>query len=117
MQDLEVPNWGGSGDTRLGDAAHMSFRTVLADGLVTGFWEYDPQAKHVMVHWLRAAGRKTNQRIEELAASTSAFLRDEIGHGHSFSLDTDLELRRRIALLRSLPRSLGHSKARRAKSR
>jgi hypothetical protein len=95
----------------------MSFRTVLAEGLVTGFWEYDPDAKHVVVHWLREASRKAEQRVEELAESTSVFLHDEIGHGHSFSLDTDLELRRRIALLRSLPSSVDHSKAGKTKSR
>lgn len=110
LHDLEVPVWGGGGATRLGDAAHMSFRCVLADGCVSGFWEYDPDTRTVVVQWLRAASSHAQKRVAELAEATSAFLRDEIGHGHSFSLDTDDELRRRLALLRSLPNGLGHAK-------
>jgi hypothetical protein len=113
LHDLEVPVWGGGEATRLGDAAHMAFRCVLADGCVSAFWEYDPDARTVVVHWLRNASNHAQQRVAELAESTSAFLHNEIGHGHSFSLDTDDELRRRIALLRSVTNGLGHAKAKR----
>ncbi|MBM4062208.1 MAG: winged helix DNA-binding domain-containing protein [Planctomycetes bacterium] len=103
---LRVPTWG---ETRcknrlvpLGEARHVMFRSVLAEGRIRGFWEYDPDAHTILVRWFDPPGKAARAATEAAAAGTAAFLRDELGHGRSFSLDNDDELRRRLALLRQL---------------
>jgi DNA glycosylase AlkZ-like len=106
--DLTVPNWGrtssrtGNATTRLRNATHLALRPLIADGRLSGFWEYDPDAKVAVPRCFRKPSKPAQFMIEELSASTSAFLRDEIGHGRSFALDTDDDLRRRLALLRKI---------------
>ncbi|HLQ37676.1 MAG TPA: crosslink repair DNA glycosylase YcaQ family protein [Planctomycetota bacterium] len=101
---LMVPNWGGGGPTALADAAHMAFRGVIADGRLCGFWEYDPDRKGIVIRCFDTPSKASQQRLDDLAVSTAAFLRDELGHGHSFSLDTDAEMKTRIGLLDKIGR-------------
>lgn len=119
--DLPVPNWGGGGKTEpLGKTQHMAFRSVVGDGRLCGFWEYDPDDKRVVVQLFDTPSKAAQQRITTAAEQTGAFLRDELGHGHSFSLDTDDELRKRIGLLQKIggrakaPARIGKAAARRA---
>lgn len=105
--DLAVPSWGASGGRReasatLRDAPHLALRPVLADGRISGFWEYDPDAGLALPHCFRTPSKQAQRRLEELSEVVSAFLRTEVGHGRSFSLDTDDELRFRLSLLREL---------------
>ncbi|MGE3350314.1 MAG: crosslink repair DNA glycosylase YcaQ family protein [Planctomycetota bacterium] len=106
--DLPVPGWGrgaagrGDGATTLRTASHPALRPLIADGRLSGFWEYDPDAGVAVPSCFRTPSRQAQVLIEELSASTSAFLREELGHGRSFSLDTDDDLRRRLALLRTI---------------
>ena len=55
-----------------------------------------------MPRCFRTPSREAQKKIEEHSFAVSAFLRTEIGHGRSFSLDTDDELRLRCKLLRSI---------------
>lgn len=105
--DLQVPSWGMTharkiATTSLRDAPHLSLRPLLADGRISGFWEYDPDAGIAQPHCFRTPSKSAQRRIEELSDTVSAFLRVEVGHGRSFSLDTDDELRFRLSLLRDL---------------
>lgn len=105
--DLAVPSWGSSNarreaPTTLRDAPHLALRPVLADGCISGFWEYDPDAGLALPHCFRTPSKQAQRRLEELSETVSAFLRSEVGHGRSFSLDTDDELRFRLSLLRDL---------------
>lgn len=104
--DLQVPAWGNMKDgrktTRLGNAKHVRWRSILADGRICGFWDYDPEEQAVVTRLFDPPGKTAGKAIETMAAATSAFLRDEIGHGLSFSIDTDEALSERCALLRDL---------------
>jgi hypothetical protein len=101
--DLKVPTWGDmkqkNATERLGDAKHVMFRSILAEGRVCGFWEYDPDTQDVVTHLFDPPGKAVRTAIGEAAADLATFLRGQLGHGHSFSLDTDDELRRRTKLL------------------
>jgi hypothetical protein len=98
---LPVEVWGYRKDSTLGEAGHLSLRPVLCGDRIVGFWEYDPDKQQV-VHVLFdrvPRGTKTALRREAEALTT---LITEIGHGKSFSLDTDDDLRRRAAKLPTL---------------
>lgn len=104
FHELAVPSWGREASVRLGTAPHLSLRGLIADGRLCGFWEYDPDAHLAVPHCFHLPSKAAQLQIEELSASVTTFLRDEIGHGHSFSLDTDDELRKRLGQLRALSR-------------
>lgn len=100
---LSVPIWGsGSKKEKLGEVRHMSFRSVVAEGKVVGFWEYDPDAKKVVVGCFDRVKPATRKRLGEAASDVSTFLAEDLGHGRSFSIDSDDELRKRAKLVRSL---------------
>ncbi|MCR9244329.1 MAG: winged helix DNA-binding domain-containing protein [bacterium] len=106
FQDLEVPAWSNMRDgretTRLGDAKHVRWRSILAEGRICGFWDYEPVEQQVVLSLFDPPSRATQERIDDLAADVTRFLRDDIGHGLSFSIDTDETLIRRCELLRGL---------------
>ena len=49
-----------------------------------------------------AVSKESKARLDEQAAAVSRFLATEIGHGRSFALDTDDELRTRVAFVKTL---------------
>lgn len=100
---LEVPVWGSrSARTPLGTARHMSLRSVVADGRIAGFWEFDPESGEVVLGWLETPREASRRALEPRAHSLAAFLTKDIGHGRSFSLDTDEDLRERAELVRKI---------------
>jgi len=100
--DVPVPVWGRGRGTTVGDARHMSFRSLVAGGRIAGFWEYDPEEEDVVFACFEPPDRATRERLEEEAAAVTAFLRDDLGHGRSFSLDTDEALAERAAAIRAM---------------
>lgn len=99
---MKVPSWGSSTKVSLGEARHLSSRPVIAEGRLAGFWDYDPEAKQAVVGLFDAVSKESKRRLAEEAAAVTRFLRDELGHGRSFSLDTDAELSKRAAWVRTL---------------
>ena len=100
---FEVQAWGMGGKKQpLGEAKHSQLRSLLAEGRLAGFWEYDPDARAIVVGLLPGAEPQTRDRAEAQAAGLAAFISDELGHGRSFNLDTDQDLRSRSAYLRGL---------------
>lgn len=95
-----VPSWGMGRPSTLGEAKHLSLRSFVADGKIAGFWEYDPDAREIVVRPFAPLPAKTKAKVDEAAADLSRFLAEEVGHGRSFSLDTDEELRKRAAKIR-----------------
>ena len=100
--DRPLASWGMQKPTTLGAAKHIAWRTILFKGEIIGYWEYDLD-KGELVHALfdgppKGQKRALAQRSEELAA----FLRDDLGHARSFSLDTDEAIRARVAGLRAM---------------
>jgi len=101
--DLEVPTWGGGAKTcRLGDARYMSFRSVVAEGRVVGFWEYDPDAAELVYACFDKVRPATRKRLDAAADDVARFLAQDLGHGRSFSIDTEEDLKKRVAAIRKL---------------
>jgi hypothetical protein len=96
----EVPSWGMGRPSTLGEVRHLSLRSFVADGRIAGFWEYDPDTREIVLRPFAPLPKKTQAKVEEAAADLSSFLAEDLGHGRSFSLDTDEELRKRTAKIR-----------------
>jgi hypothetical protein len=99
---LEVPVWGSSKKTTLGEAKHMSLRSVLAEGKISGFWEYDPDPHSIVYAAFPGLSKTGRKKFDAAAEDLARFLTDDVGHGRSFSLDTDDDLRERSKQMREL---------------
>lgn len=96
---LSIPRFGMPGDVPLGTAKHISLRAILRGPELVGFWEFHPDGAKLVTATFSPVDKKAlTQQVDEL----SQFLRDELGHGRSFSLDTDEKLRERAALVAGL---------------
>jgi hypothetical protein len=98
---LLVPVWGYGKDMPLGQVKHMHLRPFFVGPELRGFWEFDPDAAEVVCAPLRPLDGDA-QQVEEEAHLLGAFLREEVGHGLSFSLDTADAARARLSLLATL---------------
>jgi hypothetical protein len=103
---LQVPTWGDmKGKNKvspLGTSRFVMMRSILAEGRVRGFWEYDPDDHTVATHLFDPPKKTVRAAIDAAADDLAQFLTADLGHGHSFSLDDDKELRTRLALLRKM---------------
>jgi len=84
----------------LGEAKHMTLRSVMAEGKIAGVWEYDPDARTVVTAGFAGLSKATHARLDAAAEDAAHFLTEDLGHGRSFSLDTDDDLRKRSAQVR-----------------
>lgn len=98
----EVPTWGKSRSKTLGGARHVFMRSVVAEGRMVGFWEYDLDTGAVIFACFDRIAAATRKRLDALAAELSRFLTEDMGHGRSFPMDTDDSLRKRAAFVRGL---------------
>lgn len=99
---VDIPVWGSSKTSKLGDARHPSLRSIVAGGGIVGFWEYEPKSKAVVTGLFGTVDKSTRARIDEEAERVAKFLTSELGHGRSFSLDTDEALAERAAFVRTM---------------
>ncbi len=102
FHDLRTPSWGSRKTHPLSADKTPSYRPVLADGRIVGFWEYDPDARVAIPFCFQKPSRAAQQMLEAISAGVSSLLRDELGHAQSFSLDTEKAARERIKHLRQL---------------
>ena len=93
--DIEMKSWGMPGKTRLGEAAHIQTRSFVLDGLLAGFWEYDPSTQAIAYHAFGGVPPKRKAAVQKAADSLAAFISGELGHARSFSLDTDAQVQDR----------------------
>ncbi len=104
--DRQVPLWGGrKGSERLGDARHASLRAIVVGGQLVGFWELSPTSGRVVHSLFKSAPRASGlgaTALRQAADDTRRFLLEELGHGRSFSLDTDAALDTRATLIGEL---------------
>ena len=122
--DLPVDSWGGTRHpVTLGTARHIGHRTIVSSGRVIGFWEYDISAGRVVSWLFDAVGRADRKALDAECEAIAGFLRDDVGHARSFSLDTDEAVQKRAnAVARATSaglegRSAEKSQLRRARSR
>jgi hypothetical protein len=99
---IEVPQWSGPGKP-LGQAHHVFFRSFVADGRIAGFWEYDSGAAQLCMAPFSGLSDRARQAVQAAASDTHRFIREELGHGRSVTLDSEESLAGRAALLRQPP--------------
>ncbi|MCY1082136.1 DNA glycosylase AlkZ-like family protein [Archangium lansingense] len=98
----EVPVWGTTKGSTLGDARYLFMRPLLDGDRLVGFWEYDVDAGAVVFGTFDKVAPKRRKAVEALAGEIATFLRDDVGRAHSFSLDSDDSLRERAALVKEM---------------
>jgi hypothetical protein len=94
----EVPVWGRARRASWATVKHPLARVVVARGQVRGRWEYDPEAGDLA---LLAYAPGLPEDIVSCAVETARFIREELGHGRTHSLETDERLAERCARLRA----------------
>ncbi|MBS1123800.1 MAG: hypothetical protein H6Q90_6028, partial [Deltaproteobacteria bacterium] len=85
---IEANIWGGDKPEALGTADHVLSRTIVIDGLISGFWEVDPSTKGAVWMTFEPASKLLAGKLDELTHDAAKFLLGEIGHARVFSLDT-----------------------------
>lgn len=99
---MKVERWGSARATTLGAARHIDHRPLILGGELRGFWEFDPDRGAVAFGLLGRAPRGTAGPLEEAARELGAFIASDLGHGRSFSLDTDESIRARLETIRRI---------------
>jgi hypothetical protein len=97
-----VKAWGSSKPTTLGEARHVAERPLLRGHRLVGFWEYDLDADEVVTGTLEELPGAAKKELTEARESLADFIRNELGHAKSFSLDTEDKVRARAAAVTSL---------------
>ena len=106
--DLPVDAWGGtSKPVTLGTARHIGHRTVVAGDRVIGFWEFDIASSAVVCAPFAPVTGTLKAALEAECAAISDFLRDDVGHARSFSLDTDAAVQKRASAVQAGAPALG----------
>ena len=98
----KVAVWGNTKGSTLGDARHLFMRALLDGDRLVGFWEYDVDAGNVVFGTFDPLAPKRRKAVEALAQDVATFLREDIGHAHSFSLDNDDTVRERAELVKAM---------------
>lgn len=98
--DTPVRSWGAGPDSSLGKARLIEQRSILVGDQLAGFWEYDPAADEVVWMTLERQHTPVQEAISAHAAGIGEFIRNELGHGRTHSLDTDEKLAQRAQALR-----------------
>lgn len=99
---IGIPVWGSTKGTTIGDARHVSSRPLLLGDRLAGFWEFDPKAARVVFATFEPPTATQKKAIQALAEDQSRFLREDMGHAKSYSLDTEVEMKQRVAWLNTL---------------
>ena len=69
---------------------------------MVGLWEYDPRADEVITRLFAGAPpRGTKRALQEGGERVAGFIRDELEHACSFSLDTEARVQARADALRA----------------
>ncbi len=98
--DLPGDSWGGTKrPMTLGTARHIGHRTIVSRGRVIGFWDYDIAAGRVVCRLFDTVSRAERNGLDAECEAVAKFLRDDIGHARSFSLDTDEAVQKRANAL------------------
>ncbi len=85
---LKVKKWGNTQGTTLGDAKHLSGRTLFDGDRLVGFWEFDPASGKVVFSTFDPLPPKRKKAAQALADDVATFLKEDLGHARSFSLDS-----------------------------
>ncbi len=101
---IQVPTWGSSKGATLGQAAHLFVRPVLDGERLVGLWEFDPKADDVVFHTFEPLAPRRRKAVQARAEDVAAFLREDIGHARSVTLDSVDSVQKRADFVKSLAR-------------
>jgi len=104
LHTTPVPAWGRSKPSTLGEVRNVQARTIVAGDRLVGAWELDPDSDRVVWSSFGPLDQAFEARIDRAAADTATFLNRELGHGRSFSIDSEKKMRARVAYVRGLGR-------------
>jgi hypothetical protein len=82
-------------------------RVVLHRGCVAGLWEFNPETERVEVGLFERTPDSETGDLETLIDRVGSFLREGLGHGRSFSLDTPQNMLRQVESVRQQAHVLG----------
>ena len=85
---ITVDIWGQNKPEKIGEANHVLSRTIVVDGLVTGFWEVDPKAERGVWMTFDPQKKPVADEIEAAVQDMAAFLLDDVQNACVFSLDS-----------------------------
>jgi hypothetical protein len=98
----EVSKWGNTKGTTLGDVKHVSARTVFDGERLVGFWEFDPASGRAVFSTFDPLPPKRKKAVQEAAEDVATFLKEDLGHARSFSLDTMEQVQERAELVKKM---------------
>ena len=101
---IPVPVWGRGRGSTVGDVRHGSLRPIIAEHRLVGFWELDPDTDSVVTGLFAEVGSHSRDRIAQEANDLGGFLIGQLGHGKSFSIDSEKHQRKRCEHIRSIRR-------------
>jgi hypothetical protein len=99
---IKVKKWGNTAGTTLGDAKHVSERTLFDGDRLVGFWEFDPSSGKIVHVTFDPLPPKRKKAVQEMADSVATFLKEDVGHARSFSLDTMEQVQERASLIKKM---------------
>ncbi len=97
-----VQVWGKTKGATLGTVKHMATRSIFDGDRLIGFWEYDVDTHQVVWASFEPLSARKKKAISAVADDVGTFLREQVGHARSYSLDNEEAIRKRAALVRSL---------------
>jgi len=100
--EYPIKVWGQTKGTTLGDAKHISMRSLFDGDQLVGLWELDPDKGKVVFGTFEPTSPARKKVIAALADEMGKFLIEELGHGRSFTLDTEDAMRERAAEVKRL---------------
>jgi hypothetical protein len=102
LHGRKTPVLGQTKGTTLGDAKHIAMRMMFDGDRMIGMWEFDPDKEAVVFGSFEPLKAARRRAVEAMASDVGAFLRDDMGHAKSFTLDTVDELRKRTAAVKAM---------------
>lgn len=99
---LQVHVWGRAQGATLGTVKHIATRLVFYGNRLIGFWEYDLDREKVIWTGLESVSNKQKDAISAVAHDVGTFLKEQVGHARSYSLDNEEAIRKRAALVKAV---------------
>jgi hypothetical protein len=95
-------SYGGPKRMRLGDAEGLTHHTIASGGELVGIWDYDPDTQAIVTRlWIR--DKALRHRVEETAAETERFIRQQLGDVKLSAVDPPARRAVRLAFCRAAP--------------
>ncbi len=93
-------SWG-RGVKPIAESQYLHTRALLHGDRLAGSWEWDPDAGEVVAVPFAPLPSADSDLLKAAAADLTAFISEQMGHAKSTSIDSDKNLRKRVALVRA----------------